>query len=441
MRKDSLKILSYALDAVDPKQAVFNKIRVDKDNLFVDGLCYSLKDIDHLFVIGGGKAVRKMAIAVDQVLKNHITEGIINIPTGIKINKIGNIILNSASHPIPDQSGIYGVESMFNLVKKASDRDLVICLISGGGSSLMTCPAEGLTLNDIQSVTSLLLKFGATINDLNAVRKHIDAFKGGQLALKCGQANVLSLILSDVVGDKLEVIASGPTVPDTSSYADAVQVLKKFRAWELVSESVRARLLKGSKGELPETPKPGNPIFNKVHNVVIANNSKAAVAAIKKAEELGYATLLLSTMVEGEAKNVGGFYASIAKEVYTHTGSMEFPLAVVGGGETTVNVKSSGKGGRNQELVLGAAKKIREIPAVIVALGTDGIDGPTDAAGGIVDGSTWEKVMSSGHNIEVTLQENDSYHLLSMLGDTLKTGVTGTNVNDLHLVLIAGGNI
>jgi glycerate-2-kinase len=303
----------------------------------------------------------------------------------------------------------------------------------------MPCPAEGVSLDALQAVTRALLKRGATINDLNAVRKHLDAFKGGQLAKRCQPAEVLSLILSDVVGDPLDTIASGPTAPDSTTWADALNTLKKYDVWETAPNSIRDRIERGLAGKITDTPKESDVAFSRVNNVVVANNSHAAEAASRKARDLGYDSMILSTMVEGEARHVGSVYAGIAREITEKGRPIKPPVAIIIGGETTVDVKGSGKGGRNQEVALGAARRISTTPSLIASVATDGVDGPTDAAGALVDGTTLKKSNKLGLSIDESLAENDAYHFFERLGDLLKTGPTGTNVNDIALILVAGG--
>jgi glycerate 2-kinase len=439
LRRDSLEILEAALISADPEKAILNNIKRDGYLIKVDKRIYDLNKYLRILIIGGGKAGGRMAEAIEQVLGDRITDGLLNIPSSQNQYCLKHIKLNLCAHPIPDAEGVKGVKAILKLVEGCSERDLVICLISGGGSALMPLPAEGLSLQDLQNITSLLLKQGATINDLNIVRKHLDRFKGGQLARACGKADILTLILSDVVGDPIDIIASGPTAPDPSTYNDAVAIMKKTQVWDLSPENIKNWLSKGVRGEIPETPKSNDPIFDRVQNVVIANNMMALEAAEGEAKKRGYNTLILSSLIEGEAKIVGGVYAAIAGEIILSGRPIQSPAAVIAGGETTVEVHGLGNGGRNQELVLGAVKKITDLNCVVVSMGTDGIDGPTDSTGGLVDGATLSKSLKAGLNIEKSLRENDSHSHLNKLKDTLKTGPTGTNVNDIHLILVSGG--
>jgi glycerate 2-kinase len=366
-----------------------------------------------------------------------VTTGILNVLKGTESDyHLEKIRLNGASHPTPGKDGVRGVEEMLTLMEGAGEEDLFIVLISGGGSSLMTYPARNVSLSDIRGLTVRLLRSGATINELNAVRKHLSAIKGGLMAKGAHPATVLSLVLSDVVGDPLDTIASGPTSPDHTTFEDAIGVLKKREIWDETSPSVRRHLEKGLGGEVEETPKAGDMIFDRVHNVVIGSNLTASRAALGRAEELGYHSLLWSTSVEGEAKEVGMALADIAKEIVAADTPVKRPAALIAGGETTVTVTGNGVGGRNQELALSASIEVSGFDVVVAALATDGIDGPTDVAGAIVDGSTLKRAETMNMDALQLLADNDSYTFFSRLGDALFTGPTGTNVNDLTLILV-----
>ena len=436
LRSDAIKVLEAALEAVDPRRAVLEKLRLSRDEINVGDLRIPLREARKIIVVGGGKAGGPMAEAVDAALRDRVTIGTVNVLRGTEAGfNLRRIRLNPASHPIPDEAGVRGVMDMMRLVSNLEEHDLVICLISGGGSALMPLPAEGVTLDDIQWVTGRLLKAGATINELNSVRKHLSAFKGGQLARACQPAKVVSLILSDVVGDPLDTIASGPTAPDHTTYAMAVDVLKRYGLLGSVSDGVRRHLADGVQGIKTETPKADDPLFRGVHNLVVASNLAASRRAAARARELGYRSQLLTTHLEGEARHAGVFISGLAKGAAVNGLPCEPPLALVLGGETTVAVKGDGVGGRNQELALSASRNIEGLNCVIAALGTDGIDGPTDAAGAIVDGATLDKALEKGLAPDAFLERNDSYSFFKALGDNIFTGPTGTNVNDLTLIL------
>ncbi len=314
---------------------------------------------------------------------------------------------------------------------------MVLLLLSGCGSALLPAPSAGVTLEDLQVTTDLLLRSGANIVDLNAVRKHLSSLKGGQLARMAAPAPVVALVLSDVVGDPMDVIASGPTAPDPTTFAQAWDVVERYALTDAVPKSVSAHLLAGLRGEVPETPKPGDCLFDRVHNVIVGSNALAAQAAVARAEALGYAALLLTTFIEGEAREIAKVAVALARSLKETGHPVPLPACLVWGGETTVTVSGQGKGGRNQELALAAALGLEGIEGVaVMALATDGTDGPTDAAGAVVDGSTAVRARERGWDLRDALQANNAYPLLSDVGDLLRLGPTGTNVNDI-LVLLA----
>jgi glycerate-2-kinase len=432
----ALKGLEAAIKAVDPKKLVNSKLMFKDPILKVDDRVFNLDRFRNIYVIGAGKASGSMAEALEALLGKRITDGIINVPRGCK-HKTEIVKLNEASHPIPDESGVKGVKQMLEIAEKAGENDLIICLISGGGSSLMPLPREGVTLADKRKITEDLLKCGATIKEINTVRKHISGVKGGWLAKKAYPATVLNLILSDVLSDPVEFIASGPTVPDSTTFSDAIKILRKYGLWEKAPESIRRVLLEGERGLVPETPKPDDKAFKNVFNVVIGNCRDASLAACKALESAGLNTLLLTALLEGEARHVGTLLASIAKEVAASNNPIPKPAAIVAGGETTVTVVGKGKGGRNQEIALAGALKIGGLDGCVIAsLSTDGVDGPTDAAGAIVDGKTLGRAEEAGLDAEAFLAENDSYNFFLKLGDLIFTGPTGTNVNDISITII-----
>jgi hydroxypyruvate reductase len=346
--------------------------------------------------------------------------------------------VHEAGHPVPDQSSVAATRDLAALLREVTPRDLVFCVISGGGSALLTLPAEDLTLADLQATTQLLLRAGATIHEINTLRKHLDIVKGGGLARLTNGAPIVSLILSDVIGDDLSVIASGPTVPDPSTFAAAWRIVQQFDLVDQLPAAVRTRLRHGAAGEIPDTPKPGDPLFDRVQTVIIGSNAQAAQAAEKAAQQLKFNTLLLTTQVQGEAREVAKVAAAIATEIARYNRPVPKPACLILGGETTVTLKGHGLGGRNQEIALAAALAIDGLPnTLIAALGTDGTDGPTDAAGAIATGDTVEHARSIGLDAQAYLADNDAYHFFQPLGDLIVTGPTGTNVNDVLVVLVA----
>jgi len=435
-RRLALESLEAAVKAVDPKQIIKSKLNLKNSILYVGEHSFDLGRFKNVYVIGGGKASGLMANALEQVLGKHITRGIVNVPRGDKA-KTNIIKLHAASHPIPDETGVQGTTQMLKIAEKANEDDLIICLISGGGSSLMPLPRGEISVADKREITNALLKCGATINEINTVRKHISEFKGGWLAKKAYPATILNLILSDVLSDPLDFIASGPTVPDSTTFSDAVKVLKKYVLWNKTPKTVQKVLSDGEKGLIPETPKANDDAFKKVFNVVVGNNRLASQTACKQLELDGLNTFLLTATLEGEARHVGTMLSSIASEMISSGNPVSRPAGVVVGGETTVTVTGKGLGGRNQEIALAAALKLKNVDGVVIAsLSTDGIDGPTDAAGAIVDGKTLKKAKKKGLIPEEYLSRNDSYNFFSKIGDLIFTGPTGTNVNDVSAIVV-----
>ena len=436
LRSDGMEIFIHALKAVDPIEAVKRCLKVEGDDLTVNGKTYSLQDYGHIYVVGAGKAGASMALAVEAILGDRITKGVINVKYGY-LSELKRVKLNEVGHPIPDEKGVSGSQEIAGLLEQLGKNDLVICLISGGGSALLPSPAEGITLEDKQKITNLLLQCGANINEINAIRKHISKIKGGGLARLTYPSILITLILSDVVGDPLDVIASGPTVPDKSTFSDCMGILGKYNLLEKVPQSIKGRIQRGINGEIEETPKTGSPIFEKTQNVIIGSNIIAVKAAEQRTRELGYNPLILSTFMEGETREVAKVHAAIAKEIVKTNHPIGPPACVISGGETTVTIRGKGLGGRNQEFVLASALDIQGLKDVVVLSGgTDGTDGPTDAAGAIADVDTVRRARELGLDANVYLEDNDSYHFFEKLEDLLITGPTNTNVMDLRLILV-----
>lgn len=426
-----------ALAAVEPGVAVRRYVQRRGNRLFVAGRPYDLSATERIWVVGGGKASTAMAAALYSILGARLTGGLVVTkydhvdPT----LDIGPVKVVEAGHPLPDEAGVTGSRRMADILTRASGRDLVLAVISGGGSALLVLPANGLTLADMQRTTDLLLRCGATVVELNTVRKHLSQIKGGGMARLAGQAPVASLVLSDVVGDPLDAIASGPLVPDPTTFADAWNVLQRYDLVERVPKAVRDRLRAGCDDRVPDTPKPGTARFQHVQTIVIGSNRQAAEAAVKAAQGWGLNALLLSTFVEGEARHVGQVAAALAKELANYDHPVARPACLVWGGETTVTVHGHGMGGRNQELALAAALAMEGLPnVVLVALGTDGTDGSTDAAGAVTTGETVARARALGLDPTAYLENNDAYHFFDALGDLIHTGPTGTNVNDLLFI-------
>jgi hydroxypyruvate reductase len=421
LRRHAVSIFRAALAAADPADAVARYLARRNFDRF-----------RNIYVIGAGKAGASMAQAVERALGRRITAGLINVKDG-HIAKLRRIELNQCGHPVPDERGVSGSTRIAEIAAAATRDDLVICLVSGGASALLPLPAECITLEEKQATTRLLLACGANIHEINAVRKHISRIKGGQLARLAAPARVESLLLSDVIGDNLDVIGSGPTAPDASTFASVCAILDRFEIRHRVPASVRDRIERGASGEIPETPKPADPIFARVRNTVVGGNRLALDAAAHAARGLGYRTLILSSTIEGETREIARMHAAIAREISSTGRPLRPPACIITGGETTVTIKGGGLGGRNQEFVLAAALEIAGLDRVVVfSAGTDGTDGPTDAAGAIADGQT----LARKPGARAYLDENDSYHYFEPLGDLVITGPTNTNVMDVRLILV-----
>ena len=436
LRKDAVSIFEAGVKAADPVTAVLNHLTRKGDILDVAGKKYDLSEFRNVYVIGMGKAAASMALAVEDVLGDSLTSGIVNVKYG-HTAPLGKVEINEAGHPLPDDAGLRGAREIIDLLRGTGEDDLVMCLISGGGSALLPVPAEGLSLADKHELTKALLECGATIHEINALRKHVSAVKGGRLARIAYPSTLVSLILSDVIGDDLDTIASGPTVPDSVTFAGCGAVIDKYGLRGKIPASVESYIDKGINGEAGETPKPGDPAFLKTQNVIVGSNMLSAIAAKKKAAGLGYECLLLSTYIHGETEEVAKVHGAVAREI-AHSGNpLRPPACIVSGGETTVTINGPGLGGRNQEFVLAAAIEIDGLDnVVILSGGTDGTDGPTDAAGAIADGGTVRRAAGLGLDPGASLSQNDSYNFFAPLGDLLMTGPTNTNVMDLRLVLV-----
>jgi len=436
MRKEAAQIFSQALSAVDPSVAVKRVVRVREKTLEVADRDYDLCRIGRLYLVGAGKASAVMAKAVEELMIERVTEGAVTVKYGYGAG-LRTVRLTEAGHPMPDQNGVIGSQRIIEILEKANEKDLVISLISGGGSALTPLPVDGISLEDKEAVTRLLLSCGATINEFNAIRKHLSRIKGGNMARLAYPATLINLMLSDVIGDPIDVIASGPCVPDTSTFQDCQAIIEKYHLQEKLPPSVLAHIRLGLEGRVPETPKPGDAVFDKVQNLIIGSNVVAVTAAEKKARQLGYHTLILSTFIKGETREIAGVHAAIAREIHETGNPVNPPACVISGGETTVTLRGSGLGGRNQEFALAAALEIQGLDhTVVLSGGTDGTDGPTDAAGAIVDNTTIARAIQMGLDPQACLNNNDSYHFFEKLEDLLITGPTNTNVMDLRIMLV-----
>ena len=436
-RQDARSIFEAGIEAADPMVLIPRHLRVDGQILYAGQGVYDLTKYKHIYVIGAGKATVKMALAVEELLDQKITGGIVIVKRGHAL-PLRKLEIIEAGHPIPNQAGVDATETIVALLRRTLETDLILCLISGGASALLVSPSAGLSLQDKQQTTQALLNCGARIHEVNAVRKHISKVKGGRLAELAYPSTVVALILSDVIGDAVDIIGSGPTAPDSSTFADCLSIIERYGVREMIPGVVRRFFQKGAAGQAAETPKADNSIFNKVQNLIVGNNRFALLAAKERAEALGYHAFVLSNSVEGEAKKVAVDHAAIAKDVLAGHGRVYRPACFISGGETTVTIEGDGLGGRNQEFALAAAIEIDGMAGVVVlGGGTDGTDGPTNAAGAIVDGATLQRAREKGFDARDYLRRNDSYPLLKAVGDLLVTGPTLTNVMDLRLVLVA----
>jgi glycerate 2-kinase len=423
------EIFYSASKAVDP----YDLIKSQKENILS---AYHSNNCTRLLVIGFGKSACQMAKGIENTVWDLIESGIVITKYGHCLSryKPKKIQFYEAGHPVPDENGFKGTEKIIRLLKDSDENTLIMCLISGGGSALLVSPYEGITLEEKQKVTDLLLRAGACIEELNTVRKHISRVKGGRLAELAHPAKIVSLILSDVIGDKLNVIASGPTSPDTSTFADALKVLEKYSLLDKSPQTVLEILNTGVKGLIPETPKEGDKILKNINNIIIGSNKKALKAAKSTAENIGFHTEILSSEISGEARDAGRWLARKAIEA---KGKEQRARCLISGGETTVTVKGNGLGGRNMELALSFAIEIESIDGItLLSAGTDGTDGPTDAAGAIADGETVKKATAIGLNPEKYLENNDSYNFFRKIDGLFITGPTGTNVMDIQIMVV-----
>ncbi len=430
-----ISIFQAGLKAVDPREAVKRVLRLSGDELWVGERSYHLGDFKRIFVVGAGKAGALMAQAVEEVLGESIEKGLVVVKYGYTAD-LKKIKLVEAGHPIPDEAGQRGARALVEMVKDMGDGNLVFCLLSGGGSALLPFPVEGVGLAEKQETTKLLLECGADIHEINALRKHLSRIKGGGLAKFAYPAAIISLVLSDVVGDDLDVIASGPTVGDRSTFADCIRVIEKYRLAPRIPPAVWDHLREGAAGRMEETPKPDDPIFRKTFHLIVGSNIHCLEAAARKAEELGYRTFVLSSFIEGETREVAKVHGAILKEILRSGRPLSRPACLISGGETTVTIRGKGKGGRNQEFVLACGMEIAGWEgAAVFSAGTDGTDGPTDAAGAFADWRMVGRALEMGLDPNAFLQENDSYPFFERLGDLIITGPTNTNVMDIRILL------
>jgi len=433
-RRLVLDIIEYALEAMDPKEQVKKLVRIENsDVLKVGNLEYSLSKVGNIYVLGAGKGSVFIAEALEEVLGDKIKDGIIVEKRG-QGRKLKRIKVIEGGHPLPDKTGYEAAQSIVSLAKDAREGDLVFVCITGGASALLPLPAEGITLEDKIKVTDMLLKCGARIDEINAVRNHISLLKGGRLAQYIHPAQIINFIVIDEVAG----LPWGPTVPDTSTFKDAIYVLKKYNLYDKIPLTIKNHLERGLRDKSLETPKPSDFKGMKVHNFILGNAEMVCEAADKRARELGLNSMILSTMIEGESKDVGIVLAGIAKEIAKNRRPIAPPCAVICGGETTVTITGeAGEGGRNQELALSFSTMIKGNERIVFAsVATDGTDGPTDIAGGLVDGYTIDRAEELGLDINEHIVRHNSSYVLKKLGDAIYTGLTRTNVMDLRVFIV-----
>ena len=441
MRSEAEEIFRVSIEAVDPYKAVRRFVHVEGDRLTLGPdnqkkAELNLKTYERVLVVGGGKATAPMARAIEDLLGQRIEKGLINVKYGFT-EPLSRTEIVEAGHPLPDQNGVKGTGRILGILEEAGEKDLVFSLISGGGSALLPRPAGHITLEEKQEMTRQLLACGASIDEINALRKHISASKGGQMARIAYPATTVNLMLSDVVGDNMDVIASGPFTPDTATFDQVREILRKYGLTEIPA-AILEHLEAGLEGRVPETPKMGDPVFDRVHNLIVGSNILALEAACNRAEKLGYQTLILSSQVEGETREVAMVHTAIAREIVGTGRPISPPACIISGGETTVTIRGKGLGGRNQEFCLAATLALEGVSPCVVILsgGTDGNDGPTDAAGAIVDSLTAGRGAALGMRAMDYLEDNDAYHFFEKTGDLLMTGPTMTNVMDVRLILV-----
>ena len=442
MRTDVKDLFKHAIKAVDAFMITKRSLEIDRESLIARDIlgrivAFDLTQFKRILVIGFGKVADLMAHATEDILQDRISDGIIITKRVHNIPQLRKIHVVEAGHPVPDARSIEGAQRIVELARSTDDRDLVICLISGGGSALCSLPCENIALVDLQQLTEQLLKCGANIEEINTIRKHVSQVKGGRFARLVFPATLVSLIISDVIGDRLEVIASGPTVPDETTFQDARSVLEKYSLVDKVPASVRKHIELGVEDKIEETVRKDNPVFQKVETLIIAHNLTALRVIVKKAAQMGYSSFILSSMIKGDTRHNAKGFATAIKALAEPSLSNRKPFCVVCGGEMTARVSGKGKGGRNTDFCLALAPLIHGMKnVVILSAGTDGIDGATDAAGAVIDGSTSHKALSLDLDIDAALAENDSYALLKKLNALLVTGPTRTNVMDIQIITV-----
>ncbi len=441
---DIRSIFSHALRRVDPYEMIIRSMSVEDDTLVISNeagtIREDLRSYRDIVVLGIGKASSKMGKAMEEVLGERISRGMVVTKYG-HAEPLKRIRVMQAGHPIPDENSVAGAGALFDLASDADEKTLILNLVSGGGSALFSLPPEGISLEDKQKTTKVLLESGADIGEINSIRKHLSRVKGGRFARASFPARMINIILSDVVGDRLDTIASGIAVPDDSTYAQALDIVSRYHIRNRLPKSVVQYLESGEKGDVPDTPKQGDPVFSRVLNVLLGNNLAACSAARDQGANLGYRAVLLTSTLTGEAREAAKFFASVARDIRRGTADFARPALIVAGGETTVTIRGTGKGGRNQEMALSFLNEFFDNQPgaegiYFLSAGTDGTDGPTDAAGALVGPGLPGEAARIGLDPGPYLENNDSYHFFERAGGLFITGPTNTNVCDIQLMIV-----
>ncbi|WP_342304575.1 glycerate kinase [Methanolobus sp. ZRKC5] len=434
MRNDAYSILSDAISAVDPSACVYRAMNKESETVIINDSSYDLSLYDNIYAIAFGKAAISMSKAIEDILGDSLTGGIAVTKHGFG-GSLAKMKVYEASHPMPDANSVAAGKTVHDFLEQTGEKDLIFFLISGGGSALITLPRKGVSITDIVKLTDGLMRAGATIDELNTIRKHLCSIKGGGLAKMAYPSQSVSLILSDVVGDPLDVIASGPTVPDTSTFDEFNEIVERYDL--KLSPAAGGLLEDGLEGVIEETPKSGGPVFERASHYLVGNNFLALQEAEKKASELGYNTIILTSSIIGEAKEVAKVFAAIAREERLHGTPLPLPACILAGGETTVTMKGKGAGGRCQEMALSFGIEVADLEGLLfLAAGTDGNDGTTDQAGAFADGDTVQRGKNLQMDARRELYDNNSYVYFKETGDLIATGPTGTNVMDIYMILV-----
>ena len=442
--KDLENIYWDAVREVDPAGLIQSRVKKDGRTLTIQSpdikISEDLSRYKQVIVLGIGKASARMASAMESILEGELFAGFVvtKYGHGLQLRKIQ---VMETGHPVPDENSLEGALILSQMAGAADVNTLIINLISGGGSSLFCLPADGISLEDTRQTTRVLLASGADIDEMNCIRKHISKVKGGGLAKIASPARLINLILSDVIGDRIDTIASGITAPDHTTFQDALSIVRKYALEDKLPQTVKDHLVQGVQGKIPETPKAGNPVFRNAVNIILGNNTLAVNAARTTAQRLGYNARILSTTLAGEASEAGSYFAQLAKVIDSGKSGIARPAAIIAGGETTVTIRGKGKGGRNQEMVLAYAIELHRIfpgssNIFFLSAGTDGSDGPTDAAGAFVTPALMEKMKTISAQAAACLMENDSYNFFQDTGNLFKTGPTYTNVCDIQILVV-----